>query len=55
MMDLISRWKWALRTGGGNTGNKLMSLALLRLDHWLLKAGIRDLDESFDGPWVVKD
>ncbi|KGO49841.1 Ureidoglycolate hydrolase [Penicillium expansum] len=32
MNNLIDRWRWAMRTGGGNAGNAMMSLGLLRLD-----------------------
>ncbi|EXJ94297.1 hypothetical protein A1O1_02691 [Capronia coronata CBS 617.96] len=46
MTDLIVRWKWALRTGGGNAGNIQMRLALLRLDRWLLKVGVRDPEDQ---------
>jgi hypothetical protein len=38
---LITRWRWALRTGGGNAGNVLTSLGLLRLDRSLLRSGVR--------------
>jgi hypothetical protein len=32
--DLVSRWRWAMRMGGGSGGwgNALMSLGLLRVD-----------------------
>lgn len=35
---LIERWRWILRSGGGNKGNVIMSLGLLRLDRTLLKS-----------------
>ncbi|KAB8303775.1 hypothetical protein EYC80_005153 [Monilinia laxa] len=35
--ELVTRWRWAMRIGSGNTGNGLMSLGLLRLDGLLLK------------------
>jgi hypothetical protein len=44
--SLITRWRWALRTGGGNAGNAMMSLGLLRLNRSLLKSGFRDSDEG---------
>lgn len=44
--DLIGRWRWALRTGGGSAGNVLMSLALLRLDKSLVTRGIHESDEG---------
>ncbi|RFU33053.1 hypothetical protein B7463_g3265, partial [Scytalidium lignicola] len=37
---LVIRWRWALRSGGGNAGNVLTSLGLLRLDRSLLETGI---------------
>lgn len=37
--ELVTRWRWAMRIGSGNTGNGLMSLGLLRLDGLLLKNG----------------
>lgn len=38
--DLIDRWRWVLRSGGGNIGGALMSLGLLRLDRTLLKSRV---------------
>ncbi|QSZ34110.1 hypothetical protein DSL72_005698 [Monilinia vaccinii-corymbosi] len=35
--ELVTRWRWALRIGSGNTGNGIMSLGLLRLDGLLLE------------------
>ena len=46
LKDLIKRWRWALRTGGGNSGNVLMSLGLLRLDRSLITKGIFEADED---------
>lgn len=40
--DLVTRWRWAMRIGSGNTCNGLMSLGLLRLDGLLLKNGGAD-------------
>jgi hypothetical protein len=36
--SLIDRWRWVLRSGGGNIGGAMMSLGLLRLDRTLLKS-----------------
>ncbi|KAL2211037.1 hypothetical protein CC79DRAFT_1366410 [Sarocladium strictum] len=36
--ELIDRWRWVLRNGGGNIGGAMMSLGLLRLDRTLLKS-----------------
>ena len=44
--ELISRWRWALRTGGGNSGNVLMSLGLLRLDRSLITKGIYEAEQE---------
>lgn len=35
--DLVTRWRWAMRVGSGNSSNGLMSLGLLRLDGLLLE------------------
>lgn len=43
--ELIERWRWVLRSGGGNVGGNLTSLALLRLDRSLVD-GNRDADTS---------
>ncbi|KAJ5107204.1 hypothetical protein N7456_003879 [Penicillium angulare] len=40
--NLIDRWRWVLRSGGGNTGGAMMSLGLLRLDRTLLKSHVHD-------------
>ncbi|KAF7868311.1 hypothetical protein EAF04_004843 [Stromatinia cepivora] len=37
--ELVTRWRWAMRTGSGSAGNGLMSLGLLRLDGLLMKNG----------------
>lgn len=34
--ELIERWRWVLRCGGGNIGGDLMGLGLLRLDRTLM-------------------
>lgn len=36
LSELIERWRWVLRSGGGNVGGVLVSLGLLRLDRTLL-------------------
>lgn len=46
--DLIGRWRWALRTGGGNSGNVLMTLGLLRLNRSLITKGIYENPEEED-------
>ncbi|MCJ1303456.1 hypothetical protein MMC08_006266, partial [Hypocenomyce scalaris] len=46
--NLIIRWRWAMRTGGGSAGNVLMSLGLLRLDRSLWKTGIRASSDEED-------
>jgi hypothetical protein len=42
----ITRWRWAIRTGGGNAENLLTSLSLLLFDKSVLKSGIREPDEK---------
>lgn len=46
--QIISRWRWELRSGSGNAGNVVTSLGLLRLDTWLLRSGIRVATENDD-------
>ncbi|KAJ5279593.1 hypothetical protein N7478_004965 [Penicillium angulare] len=40
--NLIDRWRWVLRSGGGNAGSAIMSLGLWRLDRTLLTSHPRD-------------
>jgi len=43
---LLTSWRWAMRTGGGNVGKVLMNSGLLHLDRSLLRSGIRGPDEE---------